>query len=136
MRGTNTKANAELELTATEKRVLLTLGDEGSGWNPRTLSEKTSINEDAVMQAAFMLAQKGLCEIKEETKAYYCLTDEGKEYAEEGLPERGTLDFLMDKKKVTFDDLKNEFLEKANISTNWLLKKGWAKIEEEEGKKF
>jgi len=125
-----------VELTATEKRVLLTLGDEGGEWNQRTLSGKTGINEDAVMQAAFMLAQRGLCEIKEETKAYYCLTDEGKEYAEDGLPERGTLDFLMDKKKVTFDDLKNEFQEKANISTNWLLRKGWAKIEEEEGKKI
>ena len=82
MRGTNTKANtkanAELELTATEKRVLLALGKEGGEWNQRNLSEKTGINEDAVMQAAFMLAQKGLCEIKEEKKVYYRLTEEGR----------------------------------------------------------
>jgi phenylalanyl-tRNA synthetase alpha chain len=135
-RGERREMTDTAELTANEKRILLVLGEDGDEWNQRKLSEKTDINEDAVMQTAFMLSQKGLCEIKEETKAYYCLTDEGKEYAEEGLPERGTLDFLIDKKKVTFDDLKNEFPEKANISTNWLLKKGWAKIEEEEGKKI
>ncbi|MCK4475572.1 MAG: hypothetical protein KAU16_02500, partial [Methanophagales archaeon] len=136
MRGTDTKANAELELTVTEKRVLLALGEEGGEWNQRNLSEKTSINEDAVMQTAFMLAQKGLCEIKEETKAYYCLTDEGKEYAEKGLPERRALDFLIGSEGATVDVLKvyyrlaeEEKEYEVNIAINWLLKKKWARFE-------
>jgi len=127
MRGTNTKATAEL--TATEKRVLLALGEEGGEWNQKTLPEKTGINEDAVMQTAFMLAQKGLCEIKEEKKFYYRLTEEGEEYAGKGLPERRARDFLMDEKEATVEELKNAFGASVNIAVNWLLKKNWAMIE-------
>ncbi|MBC8521161.1 MAG: phenylalanine--tRNA ligase subunit alpha [Methanomicrobia archaeon] len=128
MRVTNTKATAA-ELTATEKRVLLALKEEKKECDQRSLSEKTGINEDAVMQTAFMLAQKGLCEIKEEKKFYYRLTEEGEEYAGKGLPERRALDFLMDEKEATVEDLKNEFGVRGNIAINWLLKKKWARIE-------
>ncbi|MBL7117171.1 MAG: phenylalanine--tRNA ligase subunit alpha [Candidatus Syntrophoarchaeum sp.] len=128
MRVTNTKATAA-ELTATEKRVLLALKEEKKECDQRSLSEKTDINEDAVMQTAFMLAQKGLCEIKEEKKVYYRLTEEGREYVEKGLPERRALDFLMDEKEATVEDLKNEFGVRGNIAINWLLKKKWARIE-------
>ncbi len=125
------KAAANAELTAKEKRVLQALDrDEGRPLNPRTLSEETGIQEDAVMQSAFMLAQKGLCNIKEEKKVHYRLTEEGKYYAEKGLPERRVLDSLMDKKSVTILDEKE-----ANIATNWLLRKGWARFAEQDGKK-
>ena len=128
MRVTNTKATAA-ELTATEKRVLLALKEEKKECDQRSLSEKTGINEDAVMQTAFMLAQKGLCEIKEEKKFYYRLTEEGEEYAGKGLPERRALDFLMGEKEATVEDLKNVFGVRGNIAINWLLKKKWARIE-------
>ncbi len=137
MGGTNTKATAD-ELTATEKRVLLALGEERGEWNQKTLSEKTDINEDAVMQTAFMLAQKGLCEINEWEKNYYRLTAEGVVYYAQRLPERRGLDLLIDREEATFEELKNAFPDEAeaNISTNWLLRKGWARIEEKEGEKF
>ncbi len=134
MGGINTKATAEL--TATEKRVLLALGEEGGEWNQKPLSEKTGINEDAVMQTAFMLAEKGLCEIKEEKKVYYRLTEEGKEYAEKGLPERRARDFLIDRKEATVEDLKNAFGVRGNIAINWLLKKKWARIEKRGEERF
>ena len=125
------KAAANAELTAKEKRVLQALDrEEGRPLNPRTLSEETGIQEDAVMQSAFMLAQKGFCEIKEEKKGHYRLTEEGKYYAEKGLPERRVLDSLMDKKSVTILDEKE-----ANIATNWLLRKGWARFAEQDGEK-
>lgn len=117
------------ELTATEKRVLLALKEEKKECDQRSLSEKTGINEDAVMQTAFMLAQKGLCEIIEEKKVYYRLTEEGEEYAGKGLPERRALDFLMDEKEATIEELRNAFGESVNIAVNWLLKKNWARIE-------
>ena len=135
MRVTNTKATAA-ELTATEKRVLLALKEEKKECDQRSLSEKTDINEDAVMQTAFMLAQKGLCEIKEEKKFYYRLTEEGGEYAEKGLPERIALDFLIDEKEATVEDLRNAFGESVNIAVNWLLKKNWAMIERRGGVRF
>ncbi|RLG33010.1 phenylalanine--tRNA ligase subunit alpha [Methanosarcinales archaeon] len=134
MRGINTRATTEL--TTTEKRVLLALGEEGGEWNQRKLSEKTGINEDAVMQTAFMLAQKGLCEIKEEKKINYYLTEEGKEYAEKGLPERRALDFLIDKNGANIEELRTAFGERVNIATNWLLKKKWARIEKRDAERF
>ncbi len=138
MRGKSTpKVTAELELTVNEKRVLLALDREASREeDQRSLSEKTGINEDAVMQTAFMLAQKGLCEIRGERKVYHHLTEEGKEYAEKRLPERRGLDLLP--LPLPLQEFKNSFTDEkeANISTNWLLKKGWAQIEEKEGEKF
>jgi len=124
------------ELTTSEKRILLTLGEGGGEWNQRSLSEKTGINEDAVMQTAFILAQKGLCEIKEEKKVYYCLTKEGEEYAEKGLPERRALDFLIDRNGATVEELKTAFGDRVNIATNWLLKKKWAMLEKRGGERF
>lgn len=132
------KAAANAELTVNEKIVLQALDrEEGRPLDPRTLSEGTGIQEDAAMQAAFMLAQKGLCNIKEEKKVYYRLTEEGKYYVEKGLPERRALDFLMDKKGATIVEFKNLFHDEkeANISTSWLLRKGWARFAEQDGEK-
>jgi len=134
MREQKMKAAANAELTANEKRVLQALDtDPNRAWDPRALSEKTGLNEDAAMQATFMLAQKGHCEIKEEKKAYYHVTEEGKYYAEKGLPERRGLNLLplpLKEFKKSFPDEKE-----ANIATNWLLRKGWARFEDKEGEK-
>lgn len=133
------ESTANADLTSNEKRILLALDSEKSrSWDPRDLAEKTGINEDAVMQSAFMLAQKGLCGIKEKKKIYYRLTEEGRKYAEKGLPERRALDFLREKKRVTVEEFKNAFPEEkeASIATTWLLRKGYAIIVEKDGEKF
>ena len=127
----NSKSTAA-ELTATEKKVLLALDKEKKECDQRNLSEKTGINEDSVMQTAFMLDQKGLTEIKELKKVYYRLTEEGKEYAEKGMPERQALDFLILKKGATVEEFKNAFGKKANIAINWLLKNKWARIDKKD----
>ena len=127
------ESSANADLTSNEKRVLLTLdSEEGRAGDPRNVAEKTGVNEDAVMQSAFMLAKKGLCEIKEEKKIYYRLTEEGRYYKGRGLPERRALAFLSEKKSVSFDDLRTEFPTEANIATTWLLRKGYAIIEDKE----
>jgi phenylalanyl-tRNA synthetase alpha chain len=124
----------DAELTTTEKRVLLALASEkGRVWEPRALSEKTGIQEDAVMQATFMLAQRELCEIEERKKVSYQLTEEGEEYAAKGLPERRGLNLL----PISLQEFKKSFKDEteANIATNWLLRKGWARFEDKEGEK-
>lgn len=132
MSETNANTNATAALTAPEKRVLLALKTEKKECDPSALSKNTGINEDAVMQTAFMLAQHGLCEVKETEKNFYHLTEEGKGYASEGLPERRVLAFLVDRKEATIDVLKTEFGKTANIAINWLLKKHWARMERHE----
>jgi phenylalanyl-tRNA synthetase alpha chain len=125
----------DAELTTTEKRVLLALASEkGRVWDPRALAERTGLNEDAAMQAALMLAQKELCDVRGIRKVYHHLREEGKKYAEHGLPERRGLDLLplpLQEFKIAFPDEKE-----ANISTNWLIRKGWARFEDKSGEKF
>jgi len=123
---TETKA-----LTASEKKVLLAIEGEKKECDQGSLSEKIGINEDAVMQTAFMLAQKGLCEIKEEKKVYYRLTAEGEKYAKKGLPEKRALDFLIAKKEATVAEFKKFFHndKEAEIAINWLLRNKWSKID-------
>jgi phenylalanyl-tRNA synthetase alpha chain len=150
------ESTANADLTSTEKRVLLTL-DSGKDrtWDQKSLAEKTGINEDAVMQTAFMLAQKGLCEIKEEKKIYYRLTGEGRYYKEKGLPEKRLLEFLKTRGEggIKIDDLKEYGVithypyriisesdkgfdpRELNIAINWSLKKGYARIEDKDGEK-
>jgi phenylalanyl-tRNA synthetase alpha chain len=130
-----TEMTAPADLTANEKKVLLALESEkGRAWDQKALAEKTGVQEDAAMQAAYMLAQKGLCTIQEEKTCYYHLTEEGKEDAEIGLPERRGFDLLplpLHEFKKSFKDEKE-----ANIATNWLLRKGWARFEDKDGEKI
>jgi len=126
---------SDAELRVNEKKVLLALDSEkGRVWTPRALAEKTGVNEDAVMQAAFMLAEKGLCKIRRTRTLFQHLTEEGREYAEKGLPERRGLALL----PLPFQEFKEAFTneKKASISTNWLLQKGWARFEEKDGEKI
>ena len=52
------------------------------------VAEKAGLKIEAAAQAAYMLAEKGLATVKDEVSSAYVLTDEGRKYAEEGLPER------------------------------------------------
>jgi phenylalanyl-tRNA synthetase alpha chain len=126
----------DIELTLTEKRVLLALaGEKGRMWDTRALAEQSGLNEDATMQAAFMLVQKGLCTIKEEKKAYECLTEEGKRYADEGPPETK----IWGLPPLPFQDLKTIYdnnEKEANVSGSWSIKKGYAIVEERNGIKY
>ncbi|MBN1454916.1 MAG: phenylalanine--tRNA ligase subunit alpha [Methanomicrobia archaeon] len=121
-------------LTVNEKKVLLALDSErGRAGDPSALAAETGLNEDAAMQAAFMLAQKGLCAIHEKKSFHYRLTVEGTEYAETGLPERHGLALL----PLTLREFKQSFEneKEANIATNWLLRKGWARFDDKDGEK-
>ena len=125
-------------LTASENKVLHTIADEKEVCNPIRLSEETDINVDAVMQTAFMLAQDGLCEIKEAREDYYRLTEEGKTYVEQGLPEKRALAFLIDKGRATVDELQSFFDDdkESKIAINWLLRNKWTKIDKSGGKRL
>nr|MCR5851957.1 hypothetical protein [Methanophagales archaeon] len=72
--------------------------------------------------------------MKEREEVFYRLTEEGMEYAERGLPERRALNMLKER-ACSIEDLKASLGEReAKIAVNWLLKKGWARIERKQGK--
>ncbi|MCK4812076.1 MAG: phenylalanine--tRNA ligase subunit alpha, partial [Methanosarcinales archaeon] len=118
-----------MQFTPNEKRVLLTL-NELKGSTPAELAGKSNLNPDALMQSAFFLEEKGLVDVKESVTKIYTMTEEGRECASNGLPERLILTYIQShNEKITISDLKSKFPPAmVGISLGWLRRKGWAEI--------
>jgi len=115
-------------LTTNEKRVLLAL-NKAKFANPQKLAAESGLQIDAAMQATFLLAKKGLADIKEKMLTLYSLTPEGELYAREGLPEHRILTYVKGK-SISITELKKAFPDKdINIALGWLKRKGLASIE-------
>ncbi|RLI78519.1 phenylalanine--tRNA ligase subunit alpha [Archaeoglobales archaeon] len=82
----------------------------------------SELSKDAVLKAAYLLEQKGFCEVKEVVTKKYHLTDEGLRYLKEGLPEERLIELLK-----TMDDLseieKEMGKKELGIALGWLRKK-------------
>ncbi len=118
-----------MQFTPNEKRVLLAL-NELKRSTPAELAEKSNMNPDALMQSAFLLEEKGLLGVKESVTKIHTLTEEGRECASDGLPERLILSHIRSRNEnVTVSDLKSKFpSDMVGISIGWLRRKGWAAI--------
>ena len=119
------------ELHIYEKKLLKEL-EINENATPDEIAENTGLNIKSVMSAAGSLASKGIIIVNKETKEKFSLTDNGKKYAEIGLPERRILKVLQDKKQLAMKDLATlEGLDKkeVNISIGWLIRKSWAKMD-------
>ncbi|VVB55672.1 Phenylalanine--tRNA ligase alpha subunit [uncultured archaeon] len=116
-----------INLTNNEKRVLLALSGKDK-FSPDDLAAASELSIEASMQSAFMLAEKGFCEIKETVTATYNLTKEGEQYAQISLPERQVMNSL--KEPLSLSELKKKFPpQMVGIALGWLRKKNWVKIE-------
>ena len=62
----------------------------------------------AVMSAAGILESRGLIEVKKEVKDVVSLTDDGKQYALTGLPERKILESLGMKNSIPMKEIGKE----------------------------
>ncbi len=117
------------DLTPNEKKVLITLSKKDK-FSPEGLAAASQLSVEAAMQSAFLLAEKGLCEVTEKLTTLYSLTKEGEEYAQKGLPERQIINSLT--APVSLSELKQKFPPQiAGIALGWLRRKNWAKIEGE-----
>ncbi len=117
----------EYNLTNNEKRVLLALAKKDKV-SPDELAANSGLSIEAAMQSAFLLAEKGLCEVKEKLTAIYTLTKEGELYAQVSLPERQIINSLT--APLSLSELKKKFPpQMVGIALGWLRKKNWAKIE-------
>ncbi|MDK2891729.1 phenylalanine--tRNA ligase subunit alpha [Methanohalophilus sp.] len=115
-------------LTLNEKKVLLALA-ELKETNPEVLAEKVSLKVENATQAAFLLEEKGLAGLKDDVTESFSLTDEGKIYASEGLPERQVLNAIDGPTQI--QELQQKLSPRlVGIATGWLKKKGWATIEQ------
>lgn len=118
-----------IDLTNNEKRVLQVLVRKDN-FSPEELAAASGLSIEAAMQSAFLLAEKGFCEIKETLTDIFTLTKEGEEYAQKGLPERQVINSITE--PISLSELKKKFPpQMVGIALGWLRRKNWARIEEE-----
>lgn len=116
------------QLSAAEKRIVLALRDSPS----LTLAEATSkagfASETEAMGAASWLKAKGAAEIEEAATALVALDEEGRRYAEQGLPERRLHQHVrLREGRVTLNQLRNAptfTQDEIQIALAWWKKKG------------
>ncbi|MCD6529411.1 phenylalanine--tRNA ligase subunit alpha [Candidatus Bathyarchaeota archaeon] len=121
------------ELRENEQRVLLCLKQLGGSGKVEQISETEKLAHAAVMRAALTLSEKGLIKIRESRFSVIELTDEGRVYVEEGLPERRLLAVMMKTGgEVTVDELAEKACLDSRlfpIALGWLIRKGWVKLD-------
>jgi phenylalanyl-tRNA synthetase alpha chain len=98
----------------------------------KDICETLGLDHSTVMRNVLGLEQKGFIQTFELKEASYRLTDEGKTYALEGLPERKVVEtVLMLGGEATLEDIvkHSNLPEKlVNIAFGWIVKKGWGQI--------
>lgn len=119
-----------VELREYERRMLYALKSLGGRASTEQLMVATGLPNTAVMRAALTLADKQLIQSSEKKQTLAILTDEGRDYAYNGLPERKlilALEELGGRASV------REVVEKCKINPNftpitlgWVQKKEWA----------
>jgi phenylalanyl-tRNA synthetase alpha chain len=92
--------------------------------DPQTIAEDLGMKVEAVRACADALGEQGLVKVTKSVEEAFSLTDEGRQYAREGLPERKLLEAIGPGKPMS--ELKDPALK---IGLGWLRKKGWAVIQ-------
>lgn len=132
------------ELHIYEKKVLKGLEQAGFEATPEEIVESQNLDIKSVMSAGGILESRGLIEVSKDVKDIISLTNNGKQYAEEGLPERKILETLGSKNSIPMKDIGKESgldSSEVKIAIGWLRRKKWADINNgiveitEEGKK-
>jgi len=91
-------------------------------------SIETGLGKKETMSAASWLKSKGLVDIMEESIIFYFANEEGKRYAEEGLPERRAAEWLNQMGESILDDLPLDNTE-LKVVVGWLKKKNLVDLE-------
>ncbi|RLF11238.1 MAG: phenylalanine--tRNA ligase subunit alpha [Thermoprotei archaeon] len=128
-----------LELSEGEVKVLRCLKEAGKSLDVEEISRLTGLTLSSVMSYVESLHLKGMVSLKVVEEDYVELTDEGKRYAFEGLPERRLLNALRVTGRRALRDVKSiEGLreEEVALALGWLRRKNWGRIVEVNGERF
>ena len=125
------------QLTEGERTVLGELHNLGQRVPTSHLANNISQGEERVISILNSLATRNLVKIHAKEMTTYSLTDEGKKYAEVGLPEVLLFRSVKDLDgKATFDAaVSHSGLDPKTkgIATNWARRQGWLQISKEDG---
>jgi phenylalanyl-tRNA synthetase alpha chain len=123
------------DLRENESKTLLALKDSGGRSAVDRIVQASGLTDSAVMRAALSLETSGLVMVRENKRTKISLNDEGRGYAEDGLPERRLVKILQ---RLGGRASKEAVLQAASLEGNisvialgWLSRKGWAAIEKE-----
>ena len=92
--------------------------------DPQTIAERLEMKVEAVRASADALGEQDLVKVIKSVEEIFTLTEEGTNYAKEGLPERKLLQSLGSGRPMA--ELKDPAVK---IGLGWLRKKGWATIQ-------
>jgi phenylalanyl-tRNA synthetase alpha chain len=109
-------------LSESDAKVLKAISEGHS--DPQAIAQKLNMKVEAVRASADALGEQGLVNVIKSVDEVFSLTDEGRQYAKEGLPERKLLGAIGSGKPMS--ELKDPSLK---IGLGWLRKKGWAVIQ-------
>jgi phenylalanyl-tRNA synthetase alpha chain len=124
-----------VELRENERRTLLTLDNLEGRASIREIIQNSDLVHAAVMRATLKLQKEKLVKLHEQKQTLLTLTEEGRRYAEDGLPERRLVESLVELHGTAKI---NEAAKEAKldgrlipIALGWLRQKGWAKIDKQ-----
>ncbi len=122
------------KLRENEQKTLLALEKLKGRAQIDQIIQISGLADAAVMRAALSLQEEKLLVTHEKKLSIISLTEEGSQYAKEGLPERRLLKALINlggdapvKKAVDKAGLEKKFL---SVALGWLNRKGWATIKQ------
>jgi len=122
---------SELTLHWLEKLVAKALKKQARPLSFNEVAEIIGRDVGAVAKAALWLRSKGLVEVEEREQRIFRLGEEGKIYAEKGLPERRLINELEKAGGVLRLEALKEKLggKEFNIAVSWARRRGWIAIE-------
>ena len=126
-----------VELRENEQRTLIVLKKVDGQASVEEIVKSSGLAHAAVMRAALSLVDKDLVRIYEEKQRKVSLNDEGRLYAEIGLPERRLINALKNMgSEASIEDIaRASSLDRQSLSIalGWAARKGWVKVETEKG---
>jgi phenylalanyl-tRNA synthetase alpha chain len=114
------------KLHENERKVLLALKGKHMA-TTEELSQITGLSKDAVEKASGWAETKGVVFFKEQVSRFFDLTEEGRNYANDGLPE-SNLRKLLIQGPIHINEIKKDF-PNLNIALAWVRRNNWAKIQ-------
>jgi phenylalanyl-tRNA synthetase alpha chain len=123
-----------VELRENEQKTLLALKKLNGKAGVDQITQVSGLAHAAVMRAMLTLAEKNFVTVHEQKQKIVTLTEEGKQHAELGLPERRLINALIESggKAETETIIAQAGLDQkfVPIALGWIHRKGWAMVED------
>jgi len=123
-----------VELRENEQKTLLALKKLEGKAGVEQITQTSGLAHAAVMRAMLTLGEKKLVTVHEQKRKLVGLSEEGKQHAEQGLPERRMINALVESggKAETEAVAEKAKLDQkfVPIALGWMHRKGWAALEE------